>query len=94
MLNIDVQGAAAVMRAVSRRHHDFRPPQFAGRNWSAVSAAAAPKARGHPAAASRRADYELELADRYGYQVINDDMDRAVEEICTILTQQWETQGG
>ena len=25
---------------------------------------------------------ELELADRYGYQVINDDIDRAVEEIC------------
>lgn len=36
---------------------------------------------------------ELELADRYRYQVINDDVDLAVEQIDTILTQQWEAQG-
>ena len=28
----------------------------------------------------------MALADRYQYQVVNDDMDQAVEEICDILT--------
>jgi guanylate kinase len=28
---------------------------------------------------------ELQLADRYRYQVINDDVDRAVQEICDII---------
>ena len=38
-----------------------------------------------------RADRELALADRYQYQVINDDMDQAVHEISVrILTSQWE----
>jgi guanylate kinase len=37
-----------------------------------------------------RADRELALAGRYRYQVINDNMDQAVEEICDILTREWE----
>jgi guanylate kinase len=37
-----------------------------------------------------RADRELALADRYQYQVINDNMDQAVHEICRILTTRWE----
>ena len=37
-----------------------------------------------------QADRELALADRYQYQVINDNMDQAVQEICRILTSQWE----
>jgi guanylate kinase len=32
-----------------------------------------------------RARHELALADRYRYQVVNDDLDRAVAEICDIL---------
>ncbi|MGQ9574966.1 MAG: guanylate kinase [Thermoguttaceae bacterium] len=35
----------------------------------------------------RQAEEELALADRYQYQVINDDLDRAVQEICSILTR-------
>ena len=30
---------------------------------------------------------ELELAERYDHQVLNDDLDRAVEEIAAILAQ-------
>ena len=30
---------------------------------------------------------ELDCADRYQYQVVNDDVDRAVQEICDILTR-------
>jgi guanylate kinase len=37
-----------------------------------------------------RAKHELELADRYRHQVVNDDLDRAVAEICEILTSEWE----
>jgi len=38
----------------------------------------------------QQAREELELAPSYRYQVINDDMDRAVHEICHILTQEAE----
>jgi guanylate kinase len=36
------------------------------------------------------ADYELLQASRYRYQVINDNMDQAVQDICGILTNEWE----
>ncbi len=35
----------------------------------------------------RRAECELAAAERYQYQVINDDLDQAVREVCDILTQ-------
>jgi guanylate kinase len=38
----------------------------------------------------RRAERELALSGRYRYQVVNDDLDRAVREICGILTWEWE----
>jgi guanylate kinase len=31
---------------------------------------------------------ELKFADKYRYQVVNDDLDRAVAEICEILVSQ------
>lgn len=37
-----------------------------------------------------RANDELALADTYKYQVINDRLDQAVDDICEILTQEWE----
>jgi guanylate kinase len=37
-----------------------------------------------------RAKHEIELAGRYRYQVVNDDVDQAVSEICGILTREWE----
>ncbi len=36
------------------------------------------------------ADRELALAGRYQHDVINDDIDQAVADICGILTSQWE----
>ena len=38
----------------------------------------------------QQADEELSQAHRYRYQIINDDLDRAVNEICKILTEHWE----
>jgi guanylate kinase len=40
-----------------------------------------------------RAQYEMSQAHRYRYQVVNDDLDRAVKEICTILTAEKENSG-
>jgi guanylate kinase len=40
-----------------------------------------------------RAERELAMADRYEYQIINDAMDRAVHDICELLTRLWETSG-
>ena len=37
-----------------------------------------------------QADQELALAGRYRHQVINDDINQAVADICGILTSQWE----
>ena len=38
----------------------------------------------------KRAADEIQLANHYGYQILNDDIDCAVAEIATILTQQWK----
>jgi guanylate kinase len=35
-----------------------------------------------------RAEYEMRFAPRYRYQVINDDLQRAVEEVCHILEKE------
>lgn len=40
----------------------------------------------------KTAEEELKFADRYDYQVVNDDLDRAVQEIATILESQGESQ--
>lgn len=37
-----------------------------------------------------RARQELDLADRYRYEVVNDDVERAAQEICNILTRESE----
>jgi guanylate kinase len=92
VLNIDVHGAMAVMRqfpdAVSIFVHSGSLEELERRL----------RGRGTESEQSIRlrleqATHELKLADRYRYQVVNDDMDRAADEICAILTQQWETPG-
>ncbi len=40
----------------------------------------------------QRAQYEMGQAHHYRYQVVNDDLDRAVNEICTILTEEKEKE--
>ena len=37
-----------------------------------------------------QASRELALADRYRYQVVNDEVERAAREICNILTRESE----
>ncbi|MCA9068395.1 MAG: guanylate kinase [Planctomycetaceae bacterium] len=40
----------------------------------------------------KTAEEELKFAERYDYQVVNDDLDRAVQEIATILKSQGESK--
>ncbi len=84
ILDIDVQGALAVMKRFPQAITVFlRPPslevleqRLRGRHTET-----------EPAIQRRlqQARQELALADHYRYQVINDDVDRAVREICDIL---------
>ncbi len=91
VLQIDVQGALAVMeqqpdavtiflRPGSRKELERR---LRGRNTETEEAIRCRLAE---------ADRELALAGRYQYQVVNDDMDHAVREICEILTNQWKAE--
>jgi guanylate kinase len=89
VLEIDVQGALAVcerfpdavtifLRPSSREELERR---LRGRGTETEEAIQRRLAR---------ADRELALAGRYRHQVINDDMDQAVQDICGILTNEWE----
>ena len=89
VLQIDVQGALDVMRRFPDAISIFLRP------GSVEELERRLRHRGTEteAAIQRRLDQaqrELAVADRYQYQVINDDMDQAVREICDILTSQWE----
>jgi guanylate kinase len=89
VLSIDVQGALSVMQ----RHGDavsifVRPDsieqlqrRLRGRGTETEEAIQR---------RLERAKRELGLADRYRYQVVNDDLDQAVQQICDILTQESE----
>jgi len=91
VLNIDVHGAAAVM----------------GRFPDAVTMFVRPgsmeelrhrlQCRGTDTSEEiekrlQRAEYELNHAHRYRHQVVNDDLDRAVKQICDILTEEKENE--
>ncbi len=89
VLEIDVQGALAVMQQYPDALTIFvRPSSLAelkrrlrGRGTETEDAI-----QGR----LQQAGKELALADRYRNQVINDDVDQAVREICNILTQESE----
>jgi guanylate kinase len=91
VLEIDVQGAlTAIERFPDALSIFIRPGSFAelenrlrGRGTETEDALERRLAR---------AKHELELAGRYRYRVVNDDIDRAVAEICDILACEWEKQ--
>jgi len=92
VLEIDVQGAMAVRRQFPDAITIFIRPgsddyldelrrRLRGRGESEESIARR----------MQTARRELELADQYRYQVVNDQIPRAVEEICGILRRHWES---
>jgi guanylate kinase len=89
VLEIDVQGALAVMAQFPDAITIFLRP------GSTEELRRRLRHRGTETEQSlqqrlAQAHEELGLADRYGYQVTNDEVERAVEEICNILTKQRE----
>jgi len=87
VLEIDVQGALAVMQSYPDAISIFVLPDSIEELQRRL------RGRGTETeeAVERRlqhANSELALAGQYGYQVVNDDLDRAIQEICDILTQE------
>lgn len=87
VLEIDVQGALAVMRQYPDAIAIFIRPGSVEQLEQRL------RGRGTETPESIRgrlqhAEGELALAEKYSYQVINDDVEQAVEEICHILTQE------
>jgi guanylate kinase len=91
VLEIDVQGALAVMRRYPEAISIFLQP------GSVAELERRLRCRGTETeeAIQRRlaqAKAEFAQADRYRYQVVNDVVDRAADEICSILLRHWEAE--
>jgi guanylate kinase len=90
VLGIDVQGALAVMQEYRNAISIFLAPS----TMEELERRLRLRGTEDEEAIGRRlarAKCEISLADRYAYRVVNDDLEQAVDEICTILTKQWET---
>ena len=88
VLNIDVHGAAAVMERFADAITIFVRP------GSSEELRRRLELRGTDTPVEiekrlQRAEYEMSRAGQYRYLVVNDDLDRAVKEICTILTEHY-----
>jgi guanylate kinase len=89
VLEIDVQGAQAVMRQFPDAVTIFLRPS----SREELEHRLRGRATETEQAIQRRlaqADRELAAAEKYQHQVINDNLDQAVEDICAILTRLWE----
>jgi guanylate kinase len=91
VLNIDVHGAAAVVERFKGAITIFVSPS----SLEELRRRLQHRGTDSPEEIERRlrrAHYELSQAPLYRYQVVNDDLDRAVNEICTILTEEKENE--
>jgi guanylate kinase len=87
VLEIDVQGAMDVMQSYPDATTIFVLPDSVEELQRRL------RGRGTETeeAVQRRlqqANSEMALAGQYGHQIVNDDLDRAIQEICDILTQE------
>jgi guanylate kinase len=91
VLNIDVHGAAAVMERFPSAITIFVRPssQEELRRRLEFRGTDAPE---EIEKRLQRAQYEMDQARRYRHQVVNDELDRAVKEICTLLTEEKENE--
>ena len=91
VLNIDVHGAAVVMRRFPGAITIFVRPGSLDELRRRL------ELRGTDTSEEierrlQRAQYELSQSCQYRYRVVNDDLDRAVKEICTLLTEEEEKE--
>ena len=91
VLNIDVHGAAAVMERFENAITIFVRP-VRSRSLRCRLELRGTDAPEEIEKRLQRAQYELDRAHQYRYCVVNDDLDRAVREICTILTEEKEKE--
>ena len=89
VLEIDVQGALTVINGFADAISIFIQP---GSPEELERRLRGRKTENEEAIQRRlaRAREELAFAPRYRYNVVNDRIENAVEEICTILIQEWE----
>jgi guanylate kinase len=91
VLEIDVQGAHAVAQKYPNAITVFVRPS----SWEELQRRLRHRGTETEEAIQRRlsrAKVELSQADQYRYVVINDEIDHAVEEICTILTHEFNLE--
>jgi guanylate kinase len=91
VLNIDVHGAAAVMERFAAAITIFVRPS----SMEELRRRLELRGTDSPEQIEKRlqrAHYELDLARQYRYQVVNDDLERAVRETCTILNEEKEKE--
>ena len=91
VLNIDVHGAAVVMQRFASAITIFVSPN------SLEELRRRLELRGTDTPEEiekrlQRAEYEMSRAHQYRHQVVNDDLDRAVKEVCTLLTEEKEKE--
>jgi len=93
VLEIDVQGALAVMERYPDAISIFVRPGSDGFLNELERRLRGRRTESEEAIQRRlnQAGRELEMADRYRYRVVNDDLDRAVREVCNILARESET---
>lgn len=87
LLEIDVQGGERVMAVVPDVISIFLLPP----SWEELERRLRNRGTEDPRATAERlarAKEELSYAERYRYRVVNDSLDRAVEEICQILARE------
>ncbi len=91
VLGIDVHGAASVVKQYPETITIF----LRTRSWEDLEARLRGRGTEDEAAVQRRLEQakdELAQAGWYRHQVVNDELDRAVREICEILVRNGETQ--
>jgi guanylate kinase len=89
VLEIDVQGARAVVERYSDALTIFLCPSSREELERRLRDRGT-ETEGAILQRLAQADYELLQARRYQYKVINDNKDQAVQDICRILTNEWE----
>ncbi len=94
VLNIDVHGAAAVLERFDSAITIFVHPSSMEELRRRLELRGT-DTREEIEKRLQRAQYEMDqahLPGLYRYRVVNDDLDRAVKEICTILTEEKEKE--